>query len=237
MGNLLNKWSGLGASALPPAALVDEQLASYECFVASAFSDLVGRDAAPEEAADAIGRLRAGMPRPTFAENLLRGSESRRYQVACHYERYLRRAPRPDELEFWSGLLLSGKRHEDVIAALVSTSDFVRNSGKNAMDFVQAIFRALLGRAPEATQATHWAELIETSSAQALTLACGIVKSDEFRALEVREWFRRYLRRAPEAPELAHWVGRLKAGLPAEKVQAALVGNEEFLQKAGLDPA
>jgi hypothetical protein len=68
-------------------------------------------------------------------------------------------------------------------------------------------------------------------------LSLGAVPAQAYQTCDlVQSWYARYLGRPADGPSLAMWVNQLQAGVPADQVQATILGSNEYYQRHGSCP-
>jgi hypothetical protein len=97
---------------------------SSDGFLSAMYCDAVSRaiDQFSQNNDDAA--LGAATSRTTITTSLLSSAEYRKQLVGDYYLRYLRRAGSPSELAFFAGLMGSGESDEQVIAAILGSSEY-----------------------------------------------------------------------------------------------------------------
>ncbi|MGH7137001.1 MAG: DUF4214 domain-containing protein, partial [Pirellulales bacterium] len=100
-----------------------------------------------------------------IVEGFLNSPEYKTHYITCLYETFLGRAPDPLGLQFWVDKMgnpgtpggHSGSGDEKyVLAAIVGSDEYYANAGGTAEGFVNAIYKDLLGRAPDADGLNFW---------------------------------------------------------------------------------
>jgi hypothetical protein len=96
--------------------------------------------------------------------------------------------------------------------------------------FVQALYKAEVGRTGSAAEVASWVNVLGGSGGQAAVVA-GIVNSTEARARVVTGWYQTYLGRSPSATEVSAQVTAL-ASQTEEQVLSGILGSTEFFSRA-----
>jgi hypothetical protein len=94
-------------------------------FLDRLYQDVLGRPRQPTETSF-LNALNGGTTRQQVAASILGNGEYRRRLVGIYFSGYLRRAARPDELDLWAGRLGSGNSDEQVLASVLSMSEYFR---------------------------------------------------------------------------------------------------------------
>jgi ELWxxDGT repeat protein len=182
------------AFAASPEFIQDYGALSNADFVNRLYQNVLGR---PADAAGAQGwtnALAAGMSRGTallgFAESqeneantISTAGDPNNAEVYRLYEATLGRPPDSDGLASWSALLASGGSPPQVAQALVSSAEFLQDYGKlSPTDFVTALYRNTLHRAPDTAGLQGWVGAL-TSGASEASVVIGFADSLEYRGL------------------------------------------------------
>lgn len=200
----------------------------YRCFVQALFQDVLSRGPSTEIAQDWVNQLVSGSSISTFASCLMHSQERRERWVTAQYEKYLGRTPNGEGLEFWTGLLSSGKRKEDVLAAILGSVEYFHCNGNTNEDFVRSLYTKLLGRRPSDAEVDSWVGLLHSDCATRMGIAHDFLSGDEYRTALITEWFWRYLRRQADVQGLRQWLDRMKAGMNQESAQVGILSTKEY---------
>jgi len=156
--------------------------------------------------------------------------EARTDLVDEFYQRYLGRGAVNGEAQHWVQLLMQGETDEQVIAGIVSSSEFYARSqtlvGSGTPDqrYVQALYQLLLNRFPAVSELNSWVGQLPALGRSGVAL--GFLGSSEFRTAAVTDYYVEFLQRLPDAPGLAGW---LASGLSLEQIRVGLESSGEFL--------
>lgn len=96
--------------------------------------------------------------------------------------------------------------------------------------FVTALYRDVLGRAPDAAGLSHWVDQFQSGTPRQL-LAQAFWQSPEHRTLQVTTYYSTLLQRAPDAAGLSQWVQMLENGAPESAVEFGFLTSLEYLTK------
>ena len=107
---------------------------------------------------------------------------------------------------------------------------FLQTSTANQTSFVAALYRDVLGRAPDAAGSSNWVAQLQAGASQQ-QVAQAFWESSEHRTLEVTGYYQSLLQRTPDAAGLANWVSALQAGQSETAVELAFMTSPEFLAK------
>jgi streptogramin lyase len=93
--------------------------------------------------------------------------------------------------------------------------------------FVAALYRDVLGRAPEAGGVTLWVQALQGGATQAQVVQA-VWESAEHRGLEVDQFYATYLHRAADALGRTFWIDQLLGGASETDVAAQFLASEEY---------
>jgi Calx-beta domain/Domain of unknown function (DUF4214) len=160
---------------------------------------------------DPIWRLHTGVA-TNIAKFFVASTENYQYLVDTSYERYLRRAPGPNEENYWVGRLqkFGEGDYEALDAGLLASAEYIKaNGGADAsghagIDWLQGMYRDVLGRQGEPLGLTYWSGRIQ-EGLDPYQVAIGFSASEERRASRVREFYTQYLDRFAEDAGERYW--------------------------------
>ncbi len=217
-------------------------------FITGLFHDILNRAADTEgflQNLDVIDAERSRGLLP-IALGFVTSVENRSNLIAQYYAssdadvigNFLGRPASQAEITFWVNALQQGTTPEQIITAFVTSPEFFQNGGSTDAGFVNALYLKLLNRFGDAAgTAFHLGTLAQAetlSRAQVLGL---LTNSGEYRTNLVGSYYSRYLGRSLTPPELDTRLQQLQAGLPAEVIQADIIGSGEYSQQKGIDDA
>lgn len=189
------------------------------------YHDLLHRDPDPAGLAGWQAALAGGMTRTQVASQIIASAEYRGDLIDAWYSKFLGRSPASTEVAFWQ-VVLRSQSLEQVVADILGSPEYLGRSGGTTQGFLTAVYRDLLGRAPDPQGAGDWgADLSRASRTQ---VALDIENSPEYEADELRFWFQAFLRRSPSGSELSSWQGVMHAGAGAAQVVASILGSPEY---------
>ena len=135
--------------------------------------------------------------------------EGRDHLVKGWYETFLGRAAVGGEELGWVGLLSQGQTEEQVLSQILASPEFYRRaqtlggSGTADQNFVQALYRLLLGRTASGAEVTSWVVTLPGQGLQGVAL--GFLTSSEYRTDLVQSDYALLLHRTPDPQGLAFW--------------------------------
>jgi len=98
---------------------------------------------------------------------------------------------------------------------------------------VTNLYRILLERLPEAPALSAWSRALESRRISVGQMAERLVHSPEYTGRLATESYQWYLDREPDPAGLAAHAGALRRGVSQERVDAAILGSEEYFARQG----
>lgn len=204
-------------------------------FAMQQYRDLLGR--APEAGGAAFWSsllANGSMTRADLVSRFIASAEfeARVAPVARLYLGYFLRIPDHDGLAFWTARYRGGESIESISEAFAASPELRGRYGSlDDEQFVERVYRNVLGRAPDSGGLAFWRGELASISRGRMMIAFS--ESAEFRALTSNEVFvtmayAGMLRRAPEPSGFAAWVGFLDAGNPREAMLQVILDSPEY---------
>jgi hypothetical protein len=113
----------------------------------------------------------------------------------------------------------------------------VRKGPLQSERYIAGIYPMILQRSVDAGSLAYWSERWRSETnrypRQPEKIPLGIMSSDEYRRLRIREAYQRILGRAADASALTYWVGRARGGLSFDAIERNLLASREFASKHG----
>lgn len=181
----------------------------HERFVDAAARDLYGRAPTPAERIRWVGQLGAGRLRGAVATEMVRSPDHAAQVVTTLYRRALGRAPDPGGLEFWVGRLVAGRPLAPLAAEVYGSDEAYRRAGGTPAAYVDATYRALLGRHADPGGRAHWIARVAAGEPRT-TIARSLYLSLESNGLRATLGYLDRLRRLPRDGDRAYWADRLR---------------------------
>jgi hypothetical protein len=195
------------------------------------YEDLLQR--APDAAGKAfwLAMLERGASRTEVAADILGSDEYRRDVVASDYE-YLFGHP-ADALSVvpWVAQLEGGASDRSVLAAMLGSAGYYASVGGTPADFVNNIYKLLLGRPADSTGLALWESLLSAGASRS-SVALDVLSSLEYSQDFVVAQYERLLGNTPDASELSLGAATLLSGGTEESVIAGVAGSAEFYTEA-----
>jgi hypothetical protein len=201
-------------------------------FVQSLFNDFLGRNGMQAEL-DGWAAALPSMSQVAVANAIARSPEGLTHAVDALYIQLLGRQAQGGEEQGFVKLLQQGATQEQVVADLVSSSEFASHAntligGTNSdANFVGALFKLLLNRTPASGEVNPLVAMLPTVDRAGVALF--IEGGSEYRTDIVTGFFSSLLDRVtpPAASEVAAWVD---TGLDFLRLQVNMAGTGEYFQ-------
>ena len=117
----------------------------------------------------------------------------------------------------------------------------VRRGPSQGERYILAVFPIILGRDPDSSSLTFWANRFFQANnhypRHLETVPLGIISSNEYRRIRIREAYVRILGRPASATDVAYWLAKSNGGLSYEAIERRMITSKEFSAKHGQDPA
>ncbi|HVX15996.1 MAG TPA: GDSL-type esterase/lipase family protein [Pirellulales bacterium] len=126
-------------------------------FVQAVYQDVLGRPVDPVSLAWGVGEINAGVPRATFADQVIVSNEAFRDFITATYQHFLGRTADEISLQYWLQQMRAGMTNQQIEATLLGSDEFYLRAGGTQSDWVQAAYQTVLGRAAESSAVT-WVE-------------------------------------------------------------------------------
>lgn len=217
-------WSGAVASFTDSAP---GPVRDPRAYIASAYTDVLGRAVGAGELAYWTFVLEQRVPRLRLTQALLASDEWRRFAVQGLYLYILGRAAKPADINFWAGRLAAGATLDGVRAQLYGSAEYLSHAGGSASGFVAALYLDVLRRAADPAGAAHFTALVNTGTSRA-AVAGVFLASAEGRARQVASYWTSLLGHPPTAAQASSWVALLAAGTPEPRLVSELVASAEY---------
>lgn len=202
-------------------------------FVQTLYSDFLGRSGSATEL-DAWVNMLPTFGRLGVANGISHSPEALTYAVDGYYLNYLGRRAVGGEEMGWVNELENGATEEQVIAGILSTSEFAARAnaiiGSNDINanFVQALYSTVLSRTAGPGEGSDWYLFLPTLGRDGVALA--FLGSPEFRGNFVRALYGNALLDRPTAPSAAEVAGWVNSGLDLLTIQTEMAASTEYFQ-------
>ena len=211
------------------------------------YQDVLQRAAQPNEVANWLQQMEAGMTENAVATLFVKSSEYHRILVGMWIQKLFQRAASPSDLSYFGGLLDQGASWVSVQQTLISSNEYwTARAGGNVTKFVNQVFLDQVGHAASASQLAFWSTQVNVRT----SLPAMLMSSQEYYLYVIggetfTSWYGQFLRRfadtQPDNSRLAP-VGTVPRDLAAaaawaagsrpEDLLATLLSSAEYVQVA-----
>jgi uncharacterized delta-60 repeat protein len=200
-------------------------------FVEQVYLDLLGRTAEASGLAFWSGQLDQGTAsRNQIALGIEGSPEYHGLVVQQLYATLFHRAVDPAGQATWTNYLGSGASAEQLEATLMSSAEYLTDTGNTTTGFVQGAYRDLLHRSPDAG-AQSWNQAIDNGRSKAAA-AAAILASPESDQDVAGGFYHRFLNRAGDTAGMNGYVNMLQKGTSWESVEALIMASDEYFARA-----
>lgn len=201
---------------------------AHVSFVRAAYADLLGRAPTAAERGREVTRLDAGHRRADLLSRLTRSSEWVGAIVRELYLDTLGREPDRAGLQYWTTLIVSGRRTVAQVAASFYASDEYVGTG-DRFGWIQDVYQEVLGRQVGPDEVDYWLGQAELRGRTWVTTR--IYAALESRRARVTGLYQALLARDPDPAGLAFWADRV--GREGDLALArSLTASAEYLAAA-----
>jgi hypothetical protein len=227
-------FTGSGTNPLTATARLTYHVFSTDAntnYVNQLYLTFLGRNADSRGLALFTGQLAAGMSRATVVKEITSSTEFLTDIVQNEYARVLRRAPDSGGMQTALTFLQNGGTVEQLDCNLASSPEFFNAEGGGTnQGFVNALYRAKLGRSPDAGSQTYLNELQGGASLQSVCQQ--VITSTEFQSDEVNGLYARVLQRSADTNGFNQMLAALQSAGTESAVAANLAVSDEFFQSS-----
>ncbi len=203
-------------------------VAANDVYVSTLYQGFLGHNVDPAGLAYWDGRLNAGETRAQVALGIERSDEFIGRAVQIDYQDFLGRPADSAGLNFWVEAVRRGDTLEKVKASIIGSDEFFNRSGGNVSGYLNAVYKAELGRPIDAAGLSYWSNgRPNTPNGRAAT-AFGILRSTDGKEVEITSIYRATLNRVPDSAGQAFWVDAFRHGARDSEVIAGIVGSDEY---------
>src|SRR5262249_436411 len=205
-------------------------------FLESVWQDLLGRAISPGEKSPLLNFLDSGGSHAPVAPIVLKSVEYRTKLTQNLYQQFLHRDAAQTEIDFFLSALQQGGTVEQLIAALVSSTEYYQNRGDGTnKGFLEQLYRDLLGRPIDDGSLALFADLLSRGGARS-QVAILILGSSEYRSNQLHDFFKTFLEREPSDSELNFYLMLWQQGARREQIIAQIIGSPEYCELARRAP-
>lgn len=226
------EWLGLSN----PFVRDNDIFADARLFAMQQYRDFLAREGDAGGIDHWTAQLAGAMTRTQVVETFLRSAEfeGRIAPVARLYFAYFQRIPDHGGLQFWIGQYAGGVSLPAISELFAQSEEFQGRYGTlDDAQFVDLVYRSVMGRAPDASGLAFWTGRLARRELTRGEVMLAFSESAEYRALIGAEVlvtmaYVGMLRRAPEEGGFAFWVGYLDAGQSPQALIDAFLRAAEY---------
>jgi hypothetical protein len=170
-----------------------------------------------------------GQPYSVVAQGIFESNERLDPIIQQYFQEFLLRPADAQGLAYWRDQVW--KRDggpENVIAGMISSSEFFQSAGATNAGWVAALYQRLLNRTPDAQGLAYWVQALNSHQLTESQVVLGFLKSDENFQNLITGFYQEYLGRNPSSSELANYVAQMRAGATQRDVQLSLIASDEY---------
>lgn len=223
-----------GSAQSAPATVSILVVTPTAAYVDAVYGDFLTRTADPGGMSYWGSRLDSGREsRTSFVLKMSRSHEYGVKVVTRAFQDVLGRATDPSGREFWANRVQRGMPVSQLVLNLIASNEFLSHTGGTPGGFVDAIFQAMLGRAPTSTERTVRVNAINAGTKR-LQIATDLYGTASSRQRRVRVQFADLLGRQPSNPELTWWVALLASRSDIDLAITLGASNEYYANSQAL---
>ena len=204
--------------------------APNNAFIEQAFRDILHRDVDAAGLAYWEGQLAGGATPANLANVLTHSAEYFANLVTPDYQRFLGRAADVQGLAYWVGRMQQGLSDQELAASFAASDEFYASSGGSGSGWVDALYRALLGRPVDAQGSAYWLSQLAAGAGRH-SISLRFTGSAEQATGQLNDDYFNLLGRTPSTGELNYWLDAIRHGTTNEQVLAAFVASAEYRHK------
>jgi hypothetical protein len=125
-------------------------------WVSGMYENLLGRTPDSSGLSFWVQHLQSGANPVSVALGFAASAEREASQIASDYQALLGRAPSASEVDHWVDAFEHGTTNDDVEAGFIGSSEFLQLQGGNLIQFIDAAYQQLLGRAATSSEIEYW---------------------------------------------------------------------------------
>ncbi len=192
----------------------------------SVYVDLLGRPADQSGIGFWTSQLSGSLSKGDLAQQFATTDEWLGVVVDDLYFSILGRGPDAAGRAYWIGQLRAGKPTAEVVSSFFSSDEYFASVGGTNPLFVDALYAAILDRAPDADGRSFWVGRLDAGEPRG-TLSSLVFTSYESGGRRVDSLYDKLLGRSPDPGGRDYWATYLTTG-DEIALAALLVGSEEY---------
>jgi hypothetical protein len=218
--------TGLGS---PVGGLINVGAQVSDRYVQHLYTDLIGSQD-PNGEAFWVSQLLRGVSRYSVAYAFTQTPAYRALVISQLYINELGRPVGTDPGGAWWADQLRTHTPEQVAASLVASDELFNNPNFGNADndtYIAAVYRALLGRAPDTDGAAFWHAFLASGHPR-WQMTLGFTSGPEWAGITIDRMYALYHLGSPDSGGRAYWAGRLLAGMRDEQMAANVVSSDQY---------
>ena len=161
------------------------------------------------------------------------------------YQAYFLRGPDRSGFQYWLSLRSTGTTLSSVSQAFADSGEFASRYGSlNDEQFVDLVYRNVLGRSPDAGGRSYWVGLLQSGATRGTVMA-GFSESSEYitktgtvpptsaTEAEIYRLYVAFFLRQPDSSGANYWSGVRSSGVSLSSIAAAFAASPEFQARYG----
>jgi hypothetical protein len=220
--------------------IVDPNISDDTVYVDSIFQDILGRPVDPSGLANFQSFLDSFRNQSllSIAASFVVSPEARGDFIIKEYQALLGRTPGQAEVNGWVNALEQGQTPEQIVTAIVGSSEFFGLVGNNNANWLNQLYADALKRTPDPSAQGFVAAL--AAGIPRGVIAGVIFSSTEYRADLISGVYKSLLGLAAGPADINSWLGLLGLGSsgpgtagPDEQFEAQVLASNEYFQRSG----
>ncbi|HVX09989.1 MAG TPA: CARDB domain-containing protein [Pirellulales bacterium] len=204
------------------------ELTAHEKYVSAVYEDVLGRLPDPGGLAYWSNLIDTGTEISSVAQSIAHSAEYyANFVIKPAYLNLLGRAADDAGVTFWTHQMVNGLTDQELEAGFVSSAEFYANAGGTNSDWIEAIYKLLLGRTADQSGVDYWNNQL-TNGATLYDVAVKIANSTENNTQLIDADYEHYLGRAADPDGLAYWLQQFANGQTNEDVISGFTGSQEY---------
>jgi hypothetical protein len=213
----------------PPPVMPADQAVP---FVQAAYHTFFGRAPSTQELFYWVNALMTGASTPPrFLDALATSPAWVGRLVSQHYYDTLGRAPDATGFNYWVSAIQHGMSPATVASLFYGSTEYYYRTGGTPTSWLTSLYRALLGRAPDAGGLAAWSNQLSAGRSPA-SIAYNFYQSPESLARRVNSLYQQLLGRSADSGGVKYWSQVLAVTGNDVLLAVSLASSQEYLQRA-----
>ncbi|HEY4376761.1 MAG TPA: DUF4214 domain-containing protein, partial [Acidimicrobiales bacterium] len=203
-------------------------------FAHAAIRDLEGRQATSgEKNTIAVALQNGSKTRAQETAAFVNTDQWRIRQVNRIFNGYLRRNLDASGQAYWNGRVAGGTKLRDIRAGVIASPEYFTHQGLgDNSDYVDAVYRDVLGRTPDAAGKAYWLGRLDGGALRSAVASSLLAAPESLNAI-IRDSYRQLILKEPAASSLTSWQPKIKNLHDGEQqLQAYLAASSDYFTLA-----